>query len=596
MIVILGMIVPVYASIPGYSLSKSASKDTVVPGETITFSITMSNDGYVQHGILQVNDDWLNLPGFPNNGIPFTQPGTSSCSWLGGNDPVICLFDELPLDGSITVSFPFTISPANPGTYANSAYIAMATDIKAQTMITVLPSIKVITPDGDQTWQRGTAYTITWTQTGLSDTDVKILLMKGYGYNEAATIANPVSATSGSFTWTVPSDIASGTDYWVKIVSLTYPNVDGDMWSGWITIPDITPPTVMSTNPADDTMNVPVDIERITVTFSEKIVIVASDSGLKVFAPGDNQVLGTQTMNPDKDTLIFTPSSPLAYNTQYTIMIFGISDYAGNPAELYIGHFTTVPPNAVPTVTSVTIPVVPVAVGSRISPTGIFTDPDSGDAHTAIWTWADGNVQTAPIPAGDRTVTLSHAYATAGIYTIALTVKDNKGGVSDPFLAPSYIVIYDPKGGYVAGSGTITSPTGAYVANPSMTGPATFGFTSKYSTSTGKKTSTTPVGTTAFQFKLGNLDFRSTKYDWMVVSGPKVIYKGTGTINKKGTYMFMLSAIDGQIQGGNGIDRFRIKIVDKTSGKLVYDNLIGAADDANPTTVLTSGSITITKP
>jgi len=116
------------------------------------------------------------------------------------------------------------------------------------------------------------------------------------------------------------------------------------------------------------------------------------------------------------------------------------------------------------------------------------------------------------------------------------------GGVSDPFLAPSYIVIYDPKGGYVAGSVTIASPSGAYVANPSLTGPATFGFTSKYSTSTGKKTSTTPVGTTAFQFKLGNLDFRSTNYYWMVVSGPKVIYKGTGTINKKGTYMFILNS------------------------------------------------------
>lgn len=51
-----------------------------------------------------------------------------------------------------------------------------------------------------------------------------------------------------------------------------------------------------------------------------------------------------------------------------------------------------------------------------------------------------------------------------------------------------------------------------------------------------------------------------------------------------------------EFPGGNGKDTFRIKIVDKTSGKLVYDNLIGAADDANPTTVLTSGSITITKP
>ncbi len=98
-------------------------------------------------------------------------------------------------------------------------------------------SITVSAPDGDQTWQRGTTQTITWTQTGLANTNVKILLMKGYGFNVAATIADPVSATSGSYPWTVPSTLPTGTDYWVKIVSISYPDVQGDMWSGWITIP-----------------------------------------------------------------------------------------------------------------------------------------------------------------------------------------------------------------------------------------------------------------------------------------------------------------------------------------------------------------------
>ncbi len=59
-----------------------------------------------------------------------------------------------------------------------------------------------------------------------------------------------------------------------------------------------------------------------------------------------------------------------------------------------------------------------------------------------------------------------------------------------------------------------------------------------------------------FRYQVADLDFRSTKYDWMVVAGHKVIYKGTGTINKKGQYAFMLSAIDGQLSGGGGTDKF----------------------------------------
>ena len=43
----------------------------------------------------------------------------------------------------------------------------------------------------------------------------------------------------------------------------------------------------------------------------------------------------------------------------------------------------------------------------------------------------------------------------------------------------------------------------------------------------------------------------------------------------------MLTAIDGQVNGGGGVDKFRIKIWDKDDGeRVVYDNQMGAADDA----------------
>ncbi|MCZ7570216.1 MAG: hypothetical protein M5U01_16745 [Ardenticatenaceae bacterium] len=71
-------------------------------------------------------------------------------------------------------------------------------------------------------------------------------------------------------------------------------------------------------------------------------------------------------------------------------------------------------------------------------------------------------------------------------------------------------------------------------------------------------------------------------------------YKGSGTINGAGDFGFMLTAIDGQIKGGGGSDKFRIKIWDKNNeDTIVYDNQMGADDGADPTTVIGGGGIVI---
>jgi hypothetical protein len=76
------------------------------------------------------------------------------------------------------------------------------------------------------------------------------------------------------------------------------------------------------------------------------------------------------------------------------------------------------------------------------------------------------------------------------------------------------------------------------------------------------KGASVPTGDTEFQFKVGDLNFKSTSYDWLVVSCTKAQYKGTGTINGGGNYGFLITALDGSP------DRFRIKIWDKASSTL----------------------------
>ncbi len=93
--------------------------------------------------------------------------------------------------------------------------------------------------------------------------------------------------------------------------------------------------------------------------------------------------------------------------------------------------------------------------------------------------------------------------------------------------------------------------------------------------------------------KQGDLNFHSTSYQWLVISGPRAQYKGDGTVNGEPGFRFLLTAIDGDRTGGDGIDRFRMKIIHTASDTLLYDNKAGSSDTSADTTVLGGGSILI---
>lgn len=229
------------------------------------------------------------------------------------------------------------------------------------------------------------------------------------------------------------------------------------------------------------------------------------------------------------------------------------------------------------------------AVNTPINFTGAFTD-NAGDTHAALWKF-DDIAQPGAVNEAGGAVNTSYTFNTPGVYAVSLTLTDGCGGTGTANQIgglDAFVVVYDPEGGFVTGGGWINSPAGALPANPSLAGKASFGFVSKY-----QKGASLPVGETEFQLKLANLNFHSTGYDWLVVSGARAQYKGSGTINGSGDYGFTLTAIDGQVNGGGGADKFRLKIQDKASGTIIYDNQMGAADSASPATVLGGGSVVI---
>jgi hypothetical protein len=221
-----------------------------------------------------------------------------------------------------------------------------------------------------------------------------------------------------------------------------------------------------------------------------------------------------------------------------------------------------------------------------------FTDPDNGPWTYTI-NWDDGTANnTGSLTASGQSFQQNHSFSNTGVYTINVCVKDFIGASG---CAQVWIVVYDPSGGFVTGGGFINVGAGSYTGNPALTGRANFGFNSQY-----KKNAMIPTGETEFNFQVGNFNFHSEAYTWLVVSGYKAQYKGTGSVNGVSGYDFTLTAYDGDITGGGGTDKFRIRITKKNGGDVVFDNKILAPagpdnlDTADPQAIA-GGSIVIHK-
>jgi len=240
--------------------------------------------------------------------------------------------------------------------------------------------------------------------------------------------------------------------------------------------------------------------------------------------------------------------------------------------------------NRPPVVGDISGPTDPVSAGTTVYLDAEFTDPDVDDAHVAVWDWGDGREDT--VTDAQSPLSASQSYSEPGVYPVSLTVTDIDGAQDRGVF--EYVVVYDSSGGFVTGGGWIDSPSGAYVPDSSLTGKANFGFVSKY-----KKGADVPEGETEFRFRAGDLNFHSTEYQWLVIAGPHAKFKGRGAINAEGDYGFMVTATDGDVQGGGGEDTFRIKITDGDG--LVYDNKMGEPDDSNAGTEIGGGSIVVHK-
>jgi PKD repeat protein len=183
-------------------------------------------------------------------------------------------------------------------------------------------------------------------------------------------------------------------------------------------------------------------------------------------------------------------------------------------------------------------------------------------------------------------VTASYIFVAAGIYQISLTVTDSAGNVVTTTTvggADAHVVVFDAGAGHVTGGGWFNSPAGSS-ANPAYVGRASFAFNAQY-----HGDSATPDG--QLQFRVGRLNFHSSSFEWLVVNAAKAQFRGTGTVNGRGTFAFLLTIIDGRRAGG--ADMVRMTIWDPGTDFVLYDSGGTAGDDDDSLHVLGGGDVTI---
>jgi hypothetical protein len=185
-------------------------------------------------------------------------PDSNSLTYSAANLPANATFNPA------TRTFAWTPTAAQAGTYTVTFKV---TDGSLQDIETVkiavtsvsgisgptTPSIRVTTPNGGQTWRRGSTQTITWDYSGSPGSTVKIVLLKAGVNVGTITDSSPIgSGGKGSYSWPISLSGSGGTgsDYKISVQSISQSTIK-DTSDNYFTLASGTSPssiTVTSPN------------------------------------------------------------------------------------------------------------------------------------------------------------------------------------------------------------------------------------------------------------------------------------------------------------------------------------------------------------
>jgi hypothetical protein len=82
--------------------------------------------------------------------------------------------------------------------------------------------VTLASPNGGESWQRGSSQVITWTYVGQPGTAVKLMLKNGSNAPQLIAVAPLGADGSGSLNWNIPSGQLLGREYRIVIRSVSF--------------------------------------------------------------------------------------------------------------------------------------------------------------------------------------------------------------------------------------------------------------------------------------------------------------------------------------------------------------------------------------
>lgn len=215
-----------------------------------------------------------------------------------------------------------------------------------------------------------------------------------------------------------------------------------------------------------------------------------------------------------------------------------------------------------------------VAVGQDVALTVGFTDNSSAQTHTASVAWSDAcpcGLPTVSQARGVGQVRFQHRFCAPGIHVVQVRVADS-GGRST--LMQKDILVHSPAIAAVSGKGTLAN-VGAPAGSRYSSVPLRFALWAPLGNVQGAKRAGHPVVTFS-----GPFHFRSDKVTSVAAAGRQARVEGTGRLNGRAGYRFVLQGVDGASLQGPGQDRVSVRVAhqDAATGEEVidYDNATAA--------------------
>jgi hypothetical protein len=200
------------------TVESSSGNFELTPGSTGTYTITVSNSSESAAGI----DIAVKTTETGSTNAGTLSPTTGSGLQTQSSELTHSTPKSLN-NGSIGFTFTWT-APSTHGVYylravGNAVNLSNSNSGDQWNWMTpkqiTVKGVTLTSPNGGQQWCVGSTQSITWEQTGL--TNVKIELSSDGGGSYPTVITQSTAAGTGSYSWNIPTDIVSGTQFKVRI-------------------------------------------------------------------------------------------------------------------------------------------------------------------------------------------------------------------------------------------------------------------------------------------------------------------------------------------------------------------------------------------